>query len=161
MRWMRVFIWAVVANTRRVSSESEYENVQKLAKELKTDNVIFYGQRPVEEMPELYRLADAMLVTLEDKAYANMTIPRKVQSYIAVGKPIIGAINGSCANFIKNNEVGYVCNSSDYQELANLTTTLNLKELDNIGKHAKEIYFKKYSKDRFIKELEACLTAQL
>lgn len=25
-----------------------------------------------------------------------MTIPGKVQSYMAVGKPIIGAINGSC-----------------------------------------------------------------
>ena len=36
-----------------------------------------------------------MLVTLEDKPYANMTIPRKVQSYMAAGKPIIGSINGS------------------------------------------------------------------
>ena len=32
-----------------------------------------------------------MLVTLEDKLCANMTIPEKVQS---AGKPIIGAING-------------------------------------------------------------------
>ena len=143
-----------------VGSGSECENVQKLAKELKTDNVIFYGQRPVEEMPELYRLADTMLVTLEDKAYANMTIPGKVQSYMAVGKPIIGAINGSCANFIKNNEVGYVCNACDYEALANLISNMNSEELSIIGKHAKEVYFKKYCKDRFIKELETCLAAQ-
>lgn len=30
-----------------------------------TDNVIFYGQKPLEEMPGLYKIADAMLVTLE------------------------------------------------------------------------------------------------
>ena len=46
-------------------------------------------------MPGLYKIADAMLVTLEDKPYANVTIPGKAQSYMAVGKPIIGAINGS------------------------------------------------------------------
>lgn len=40
-----------------------------------------------------------MLVTLEDKPYANMTIPWKVQSYMAAGKPIIGSVNGSCVNF--------------------------------------------------------------
>ena len=39
-------------------------------------------------------------------SYVNMIIPGKVQSYMAVGKPIIGAINGSFSNFIKNNDVG-------------------------------------------------------
>lgn len=91
-------------------SGSELENVKKLASELKTDNVIFYGQRPLEDMPELYKIADAMLVTLEDKPYANMTIPGKVQSYMAVGKPIIGCVNGSCANSIKDNGIGLFAN---------------------------------------------------
>ena len=50
-------------------------------------------------MPSLYKIADVMLVTLEDKPYANMTIPGKVQSYMAVGKPIIGAINSSYTIF--------------------------------------------------------------
>lgn len=49
-----------------------------------------------------------------------MTIPGKVQSYMAVGKPIIGAINGSCSNFIRNNDVGYACLSRDHEALANL-----------------------------------------
>lgn len=91
-----------------VGSGSELDNAKKLASSLGTNNVIFYGQKPLDEMPDLYEIADAMLVTLEDKPYANMTIPGKVQSYMASGKPIIGSINGSCADFIKNNEIGYV-----------------------------------------------------
>ena len=136
-----------------VGSGSELENIKKLATELKTDNVIFYGQRPLEDMPELYKIADAMLVALEDKPYANITIPGKVQSYMAVGKPIIGTINGSCANFIKNNEVGFACESGNSEVLANLIKSLDLKELQSIGKHSRDVYFKKYSKSMFIDKL--------
>lgn len=140
-----------------VGSGSELDNVKKLAAELKTDNVIFYGQRPLEEMPKLYKIADAMLVTLEDKPYANMTIPGKVQSYMAVGKPVIGAINGSCANFISNNGVGYSCKSADFIGLFELIKKLNINDLRTLGVRSRDVYFKKYSKviffDRLINKL--------
>lgn len=136
-----------------VGGGSELDNVKKLAAELKTDNVVFYGQRPVEEMPRLYKIADAMLVTLEDKPYANMTIPGKVQSYMAVSKPVIGSINGSCANFIKNNDVGFTCPSGDSEALANLIKSLDSKELQVIGERSKNVYFKKYSKSIFMNKL--------
>lgn len=136
-----------------VGSGSELENIKKLANELKTDNVVFYGQRPLSEMPELYKIANAMLVTLEDKPYANMTIPGKVQSYMAVGKPIIGAINGSCANFIKNNEIGYVVSSENSEELAKLIKELDINHLQLIGKRSQEVYFSKYSKKFFISKI--------
>lgn len=136
-----------------VGSGSELENVQKLADELKTDNVNFYGQKPLKEMPELYRIADVMLVTLENKPYANMTIPGKVQSYMAVGKPVIGSINGSCSEFIKNNNIGFCCASDDYKALAALIQKINYEELKTIGKHAKSVYQKKYRKNIFINKL--------
>ena len=136
-----------------VGSGSELENIKKLAAELKTDNVIFYGQRPLEDMPELYKIADAMLVALEDKPYANMTIPGKLQSYMAVGKPVIGAINGSCAKFIRNNDVGFTCPSGDSEALANLIKSLDPKELQVIGERSKNVYFKKYSKYIFMNKL--------
>ena len=140
-----------------VGSGSELDNIKKLADELKTDNVIFYGQKPLEEMPRLYKIADAMLVTLEDKPYANMTIPGKVQSYMAVGKPVIGAINGSCYNFIKNNEIGYSCSSGNCQSLADLISELDIIELPKVGIHARDVYFAKYNKKIFIKTLLSSL----
>ena len=140
-----------------VGSGSELDNIKKLAIEFKTDNVVFYGQKPLEDMPELYRVADAMLVTLEDKPYANMTIPGKVQSYMAVGKPVIGAINGSCANFISNNGIGYSCKSADFIGLFELIKKLNINDLRTIGMRSRDVYFKKYSKaiffDRLINKL--------
>lgn len=94
-----------------------------------------------------------MLMTLEDKPYANMTIPGKVQSYMAAGKPIIGAVNRSCANFIVNNGIGNVCKSGDSETLAKLIKGLDLNKLKEIGEHSREVYFKKYSKNMFIDRL--------
>lgn len=113
----------------------------------------FTPKRPLEDMPELYTIADAMLVTLEDKPYANMTIPGKVQSYMAVGKPVIGAINGSCSNFIANNNIGYAVKSGDSQALADLIRGLSVEDLKQIGIQSREVYFKKYSKKLFMDKL--------
>lgn len=136
-----------------VGSGFELDNVKKLARELKTDNVVFYGQRPLEEMPRLYKIADVMLIVLEDKPYVNMTIPGKVQSCMAVGKPIVGAINGSCMNFIRNNDTGYCCNSGDSKSLANIIKNLDVAELRKNGNHSKEVYLSKYKKSYFIDKL--------
>jgi glycosyltransferase involved in cell wall biosynthesis len=133
-----------------VGAGSELDNCKKLAEELGVTNVKFYGNRPLSEMPEMYALADVMLVTLEDKPYANMTIPGKVQSYMAVGKPIIGAINGSCANFIINNDIGFVSPSENYYLLSELILKLDSCKLTKCSKKSKEIYFGHFSKTIFI-----------
>lgn len=72
---------------------------------------------------------------------------------MASGKPIIGVINGSCANFIVNNGIGYVCKSGDSEALAKLIKGLDLNKLKEIGEHSKKVYFKKYSKNIFIDRL--------
>lgn len=134
-----------------VGSGSEYDNNMALAKQLNATNVIFYGQKPVEDMPRLYEMAQAMLVTLEDSHFANLTIPGKVQSYIASGKPVIGAVNGSCANFIKNKGIGLTCNSGDYKELAKIINNISKKEIEVFSNKAFNIYKNEYNKNRFIK----------
>ena len=68
-----------------------------------------------------------------------------------------GAINGSCANFIRNNDVGFACPSGDSEALANLIKDLDLKELKMIGERSKDVYFKKYSKSIFMKRLISTL----
>lgn len=133
-----------------VGDGSELENCKKLANELKCNNVKFYGSMPLSEMPKMYALADAMLVTLEDKSYANMTIPGKVQSYMAAGKPIIGAVNGACANFIKENNIGLVCNAGDCESLACLIKHFDSEKMTSIKNRCRSTYLLSYSKEIFI-----------
>lgn len=140
-----------------VGSGSEFIKVQNLAKKLDADNVVFYGQKSLDQMPLYYKFADGMLVTLEDKTYANMTIPGKIQTYMATGKPIVAAINGSTSNFIKENNIGYVCDAQDSSGLAEIIKKLDVEELKVIGKKAKNVYFNKYSKECFFNKLAEVL----
>lgn len=141
-----------------VGSGSEYDNVVTLAKELKADNVIFYGHKPVEDMPKLYQMAHVMLVTLENQPYANFTIPGKVQSYIAAGKAIIGAINGSCATFIKENNIGLVCSSKNYKKLSFLIRNISHNEVAAFSKNALSVYKIKFNRSRFFNKIYLSFT---
>ena len=62
------------------------------------------GRYPMEAMPRYFALADAMLVTLKDEPILGLTIPARVQSYLACGRPIVAGINGEGARII--NEAG-------------------------------------------------------
>jgi glycosyltransferase involved in cell wall biosynthesis len=72
---------------------------------------------------------------------------------MAAGKPIIGAINGSCANFIVNNEIGFSCNSCDSQSLATIIKQFGADQSKQMGSQSKNVYFKKYSKNLFMSKL--------
>ena len=63
-------------------------------------------------------MADAMLVTLKADEILSLTLPGKVQSYMAVGKPIIGAINGETKSIIEDAKCGYCGKAEDAEELA-------------------------------------------
>ena len=94
------------------------EDCKKLSAELGAENVVFHGRKPLEEMAEYYRNADAMLVTLAKDPLISMTIPGKVQTYMAAGKPVIGAIDGETPKVIEEAKCGYCSASGDYMALA-------------------------------------------
>ena len=61
----------------------------------------FLGSFPPEDMPSFFASADALLVSLKDTKIFSMTIPGKLQSYLASGKPIIASLNGIGSKIIK------------------------------------------------------------
>ena len=79
-----------------------------------------------------------------------MTVPAKLQTYMALGKPIIGVINGEGANIIKESKSGLVEENYDFLELAkkiNNFANQSELELNEIGKNARNFYQKKYNSD--------------
>ena len=71
-----------------VGSGSFLEEAKELVKEKQLEEIIiFYGRRPYEEMPKFYKLADVCLATLQADSLLNLTMPSKVQGYMAAGKP--------------------------------------------------------------------------
>lgn len=101
-----------------VGDGSELERCKALAGELGVRSVTFYGRKPLKEMPLYYAKADAMLVTLMDDPVISLTLPGKVQTYMAAGKPIIAAANGETAAIVREAGCGYCGKAEDYKELA-------------------------------------------
>jgi glycosyltransferase involved in cell wall biosynthesis len=141
-----------------IGDGSELEALKKLAVEKKLTNVIFYGRKDSAEMPQYYAMADAMLVTLTADPYISMTLPGKVQSYMAAGKPIIAAGNGEIPRVLSEANCGICSQAGNAQELAKAVQKfLNCTNKQQLGDNAKSYYDKHFSRNRFMNELEQTL----
>ena len=136
------------------------ESCKKLADSYALENVTFYGRRPVEEMPSFYKMADAMLVTLNSDEFSKLTLPGKVQSYMASGKPIIASIDGEGQEIIKEAKCGFVSNAEDYNALAENIKAFSLlskEEIENLSKNSYNYLKENFTKEKFIENLEDLL----
>lgn len=141
-----------------VGDGSKLEECKVLSQKFGLDNIIYYGRRPVSEMPKYYGLADAMLITLKDNKTISYTLPGKVQSYMAARKPIIGAINGEASRVIEEADCGLCCVAENYKELANLIVQFcNSDEKEKMAQNSYDYYIRNYSKENFISTLENTL----
>jgi glycosyltransferase involved in cell wall biosynthesis len=138
-----------------VGGGTDLENLKRFAKDNELDNVIFYGRKPLNEMPKYYAMADAMLVTLQGNPVLSLTLPGKVQSYMAVGKPIIGAINGETSQIINEAHCGYCGNAEDSDELAeNIKKFISNENRTSMGANARDYYEKHFQQKMFMDKLE-------
>jgi colanic acid biosynthesis glycosyl transferase WcaI len=83
-----------------------------------TGTVHLLGRRPQESMPRYFALADVLLVTLRKDPIFALTIPGKVQSYLACAKPIVAALDGEGARVIVESGAGLAAPAGDARALA-------------------------------------------
>jgi glycosyltransferase involved in cell wall biosynthesis len=81
-------------------------------------NVLFLGRYPEHSMPNLYALANVLLIHVKDNPLFRITIPHKIFTYMASGKPILAAINGDAADVITETGAGLTCAPQDIQAIA-------------------------------------------
>lgn len=139
-----------------VGGGSDLQRLEELSKGL--SNVTFYGRRPLEEMPDFYAKADAMLVTLKADPVLSLTLPGKVQSYMAAGKPIIGAIDGETAEVIKEAKCGFCGRADDPDELAkNIELFMANDNKKELGLNAAKYYDDYFGRDMFMAKIEEAM----
>lgn len=137
-----------------VGGGTDLERLKALAEGL--DNVVFYGRRPLEEMPKFYAKADAMLVTLAADPVLSLTLPGKVQSYMAVSKPIIGAIDGETKEVIEDARCGFCGKAESVDELVeNVKKFIRSDKKEKMGQNARKYYEKNFAEKRFMDKLES------
>ena len=80
--------------------------------------VVMLGRFPPERMPSFYRRADALLASLKPEPVFAMTVPGKVQSYLASGVPLLAMLDGDGARVVEESGAGFACRAGDATALA-------------------------------------------
>lgn len=138
-----------------VGDGSEFDSLKSQAEGL--GNVIFYGRKAVAEMPKYYSMADVMLVTMYKNPVLGMTLPGKVQTYMAAGKPVLGAIDGEAYSVINNSNCGYCCEAENAKALAELALKMMKSNLERFSENAVEYYRTFFEQQMFLTKLEETL----
>jgi len=123
-------------------------------------NVIFAGQRPLGEMASLLRSADVQLVTLQDLPLFHGTVPSKVQSVLACGRPLVTSAPGDVGGIVDRSGAGIACPPDDPQALAAALRSLNdlrPAERDALGASGRRFYESELSESVGSERLTALL----
>ena len=121
---------------------------------------IFYltGERPLEEMPSFFALADVMLVTLRRDPIFSRTIPGKLQSYLACGRPVAAALDGEGARVIEESGAGVAVPAEDPAALAGAVERLYRtaqNEREEMGRRGRAYYDRHFRRVMLFDRLES------
>lgn len=140
-----------------VGGGSEFDNVKKMAAESGADKIItFYGPKPFKEAMEYYRVADACILTLDGSTHIGDTLPGKVQTYMAAGKPILGAMNGAGFEVIEESGAGKCVKAGDAKGLSEIFIDFieNTGDYAGCGDKAREYFRKNFTEEIHFRTLE-------
>lgn len=119
--------------------------------------VRYLGARPASQMPVFFAHSDVLLVTLRDEKPFSMTVPSKVQSYLACGRPIISNVRGETALVIQESGAGISCEPESPEKLADTVFKmyrLKRQEREEMGKRGREYFIKNFSSETAVSKLE-------
>lgn len=119
-------------------------------------NLHLPGRFPVETMPGLMQKASALLVTLADQEIFRLTIPSKVQAYLAAGRPILACLNGEGAKLVEASGAGLTVPAENAEALAEAVLQLYrmpAQKRDDLGVKGRLYYAQHFSHDMLIDQL--------
>lgn len=101
-----------------VGSGSRLDWMQEQKRQHHLHNLELVGRLPSSAMPELFAKSGALLVTLKREEIFALTIPSKIQAYMAAGKPILAALDGEGARILAQAGAGLCSQAEDAAALA-------------------------------------------
>lgn len=144
--------WVFVGDGRKKPWMVEYVKEHHLE-----DTVHLLGRYPIETMGTFFKKSDVMLVALNDVLIFNLTLPAKVQAYMAAGKPILASLCGEGAEIVKDANCGWSVPSNNYKELAatiSRIAKMDKQELTTLGNNARSYYEANFTREKCMNILD-------
>ena len=120
------------------------------------DAVTFYGSVPATDIPKFTALADALIVCLSDSPDLGLTVPAKVASYMAAGKPVLASMDGAgnAAVAAAGGVSSPACDAAALADNLLALTRMGAAQRAAMGQSAKEYYLAHYRRSELLRKLE-------
>ncbi len=143
--------WIIVGDGM---SRKEAEELTKRAG--LSESFVFEGKKPMSDIPKYTDIASGLVACLTASSLLECTIPAKVTSYIAAGRPVVLAMDGEAAELVRESGAGFAGPAGDARALYE-----NLKRLYEagedgralMGERATEVYLERFERDENLKKL--------
>lgn len=147
-----------------VGSGSSLNWIKREKERFCLDNIECVGRFDISVMPAIFSQSKAMLLTLNADDILKYTLPWKTQSYLAAGKPIIGAIDGEGARVINEASCGFVGPAEDAEVLSeNIKKMMSLSEaeIENLGQKGFSYFEKNFEMETQAQKLLEIIKANM
>ena len=143
--------WFIVGEGRWKEKFSNLINKNKL-----NDHIKLFKSVDVSQISSILDYSDALYLSLKNNPTFNKTIPGKLQTYMASGKPIIGSISGEANKIINLSNCGFASEAEDYKKLVKNVERfirLNQDQRKKLGLNGKKYVLQNFSKKKIINNL--------
>tara|TARA_X000001036_G_scaffold378596_1_gene369018 strand:+ start:13 stop:1209 length:1197 start_codon:yes stop_codon:yes gene_type:complete len=128
-----------------------------LIKEKNLNNCVkFIDPVNISEIPSYISYADCLFLSLKSEDVFSKTVPAKLQTYMALAKPVLAVISGEGASIVKEAKCGFVEEENNFENLVILIRKINSltkKDLYTLGLNGKKYYDVHFSSDIRKKQL--------
>lgn len=131
------------------------DHLEKLVAEKGLEEVVrFVGRVSVEEADRYIHYADCAYLSFQKNMVLEMTLPAKLQTYMACGTPILAACGGESADVVNEARCGFVCDQ-DADRLAEMIRgeVLPCADLAQMGENARRYFQEHFQMDRLMDQL--------
>ena len=130
-----------------IGNGSMADSINKSIVDNKLNNIVMTGRVAPENMSSIYASASVLLLSLRDDPALAATIPSKLQSYLAAGKPVIVSSNGESANVVLKANAGLTSPAGNSEALAQVVLKLyemHPEERMKLGENGRKYFLNRY-----------------
>lgn len=118
------------------------------------DKFIMVPRVPAKRVPVILSACDACFISFAKSPLWEMTIPAKLQSYMACGKPIIASASGETKRIIEDAKCGICTEIGDEKALANGIKRIIKEDLGIWGKNSRLYFTNHFDKKKLMDEMD-------
>lgn len=131
--------------------EEDYALVDSLGL---NERVVFTGTIPREQMPQILKNAEALVLARPDNIQAKYGFPTKLGEYLLTSNPVVVTRVGDIPQFLKDGESAYIAEPGNVEEIAQkMVEAVTSPEAKVIGQQGADVALREFNSETESKKI--------